>query len=150
MRWAAAKFERIKKFQQKYGWEQRKNQDEEIKGQALAFNAAESSSSSTDAAPAPIPHLPNATAWVVTKARSKGLGCLHVVGRCFRVPGVHYKELTEVTEAVQARAYGKACKQCFPLGFPNITDGHVETISSKKEMGMPEVAVEEEISSSHS
>ena len=84
----------------------------------------------------------------MTKTKTKGLGCLHVVGRCYRVPGVHYRDWNEVSEAVQANAHGKACKQCFPLGFPVITEGHIESVSSKREAGMFDVMLEEELSPS--
>lgn len=148
--WASANHDKHQRFQQKYGWDGLKEKDSEAIGQVQAPEADESSSSSGASKLAPMPHRPNSAAWVVTKPNAKGLGCLRVVGRCYRVPGIHYQDWTDVAESVPAHAYEKACEQCFPLGFLVVTDGHIEVVSSKREEGMPAVLLEEELSSSHS
>ena len=88
--------------------------------------------------------MPKTVAWIVTKTASyRNLGCLHVIGRCYRVPGVHYKAWSEVAEGVDNSLFAKACKHCFPLGYPVIDDAHLETAEASVEMGMVIEAPEE-------
>ena len=85
----------------------------------------------------------------MTKLASKRqAGCLHVIGRCYRIPGIHYKNWVEVAEGVLHIAFLTACKQCFPLGYPVIEDAHLETVEASVDVGMLTEAPEEGQSSS--
>ena len=92
---------------------------------------------------------PKAAAWIVTNiASSKRLGCLHVIGRCYRIPGVHYKAWNEVAEGEDNTAFSTACRQCFPLGYLVFGDAHLETVEASVDKGMVTEAPEEGHSSS--
>ena len=92
---------------------------------------------------------PKTAAWIITKPASKRqVGCLHVIGRCYRMPGLHYKNWVEVVEGVESTAFSSACKQCFPLGYPIIKDAHLETIEAAVDTRMLTEAPEEGDSSS--
>ena len=121
-----------KRLQLKYS---RAEHDADASAEPLVENDIQqaSTASSEEDRIAASPHQPNAAAWVVTQPKSECPGCLHAVGRCYRTPGVHYSDWVEVTESVPPGSYGKACKQCFPLGFPIITYVHLESVASKTE-----------------
>ena len=146
--WAVASTSTKLRFQLKYSWAEREAEAEgPVQAEEDGQQASTSSSDEPQCETAPL--LPNAAAWVVTKPKAKKLGCLHVLGRCYRIPGVHYSDWTEVTESVTSGSYDKACRQCFPLGHPVIKDAHLEAVSSKTEAGIL-MAGEEEHSSSSS
>ena len=90
-----------------------------------------------------------AATWIITKPASKRqLGCLHVIGRCYRIPGLHYKNWVEAAEGVDSTAFASACKQCFPLGYPIIEEAHLETVEAAVDTAMLNEAPEEGDSSS--
>ena len=92
---------------------------------------------------------PQTSAWVVTRPASKRkAGCLHVIGRCYRVLGVHYNNWVEVADGVDQSAFSNACRQCFPMGYPVIEDAHLETVEASVDVGMLNEAPEEGQSSS--
>lgn len=67
--------------------------------------------------------LPDVEALVVaTRADGQvAKGCLHIVGRCHRRPGIHYQRWIVVDPSIAPGQYAKACRQCFPKGLHNIT-----------------------------
>lgn len=88
--WARMTSSKTVKFLLKYGWV---GADEErikpMAGGSPIVSPANSSDSELDGKGLPQPGI---VVWVVTKAsRGKASGCLHVIGRCFRILGVHYK-----------------------------------------------------------
>ena len=145
--WALASTSTKLRFQLKYSWAE-KEAKETIQFEDDAGQQEASTSSSDEKPVDSRPQNPNASAWVVTRSRAKKLGCLHVIGRCYRVPGVHYKDWTEVPESIAPRNYDWACRQCFPLGHPIIEDAHLEQISSKTEEGIADANDDEHSSSS--
>lgn len=119
----------------KYGWTKAdEDRTEPMASGRLVVQPEESSESEAEGkAPSP----PDVAAWVVTKAsRGKARGCLHVIGRCFRVPCIHYKCWTEAGEGSDKSLYTKVCKQCFPLGYPAVQDAHLEQIGAQVEAGI--------------
>ena len=97
-------------------------------------------SSSEDEAPQPEAALPEVASWIVTTGRSwpsTNGGCLHVIGRCFRIPGVGYKFWEEVTVAVPPGCYRKPCRQRFPHGHPAHDGLPAEVVESKLDACMP-------------
>ena len=83
-------------------------------------------------------------------ASKRKAGCLHVIGRCYRIPGIHYKTWVEVAEGADKSAFPTACRQCFPLGYPLIEEAHLETVEASVDAGMLKEAPEEGQSSSES
>ena len=131
----------------KYGWTIRDQQDEAAEEKKARQATSQSSSEAEEADPTI--KTPKTAAWVITQPASKRqLGCLHVIGRCYRIPGLHYKKWLEVSESVESTAFSSACKQCFPLGYPIIKDAHLETIEAAVDSGMINEAPEEGESSS--
>ena len=131
----------------KYGWTDKDKQetapDLEEKNRASSESNSEAEEIGTS-----VKSLKTAT-WIITKPLSKRqLGCLHVLGRCYRTPGFHYKNWMEVAEGVESTAFSSACKQCFPLGYPIIKDAHLETVEAAVDAGMLTEAPEEGESSS--
>lgn len=71
-----------------------------------------------------------------------------MVGRWFRHAGVHYQFWQVVTDAIVPSAYSRACKQCFPRGFP-LHDGlPPERVESVLDLDMPAEAANDDCSSS--
>ena len=108
-------------------------------------------SSSEEDPPQPETAQPEVAAWVVTTGRtgaSTSGGCLHVIGRCFRVPGVHYKCWKEVAATIPPGSYRKSCRQCFPHGHPAHDGRPAEVVDSKLDADMPETIANEDFSSS--
>ena len=62
--------------------------------------------------------VPEIGTWVISDAAYRGTKCLHIVGGCHRVPGVHYKLWTPVADPVCESSFKKVCKVCFPEGYP--------------------------------
>ena len=52
--------------------------------------------------------IPGAGSWVVSKTR--GTHCLHIVGKCHRKPGKHFKRWIEVKVGVKEDQFKKACR----------------------------------------
>ena len=80
--------------------------------------------------------VPETGTWVIPDAAYRGTKCLHIVGSCHRVPGVHYKLWTPVADPVCESLFKKVCKVCFPEGYPwegIIVDDDVE---QEVELGM--------------
>ncbi len=65
--------------------------------------------------------VPNGTAptegFVITTSRKRGLRCLHLLGNCYRQPGIHYHvyEACGTTEP-DADRYDQICRTCWPAG----------------------------------
>jgi len=62
--------------------------------------------------------VPEIGTWVISDAAYRGTKCLHIIGSCHRVPGVHYKLWTPVADPVCESSFKKVCKVCFPEGYP--------------------------------
>ena len=62
------------------------------------------------------PSVPEeAKGYVVSISRRHGRRCLHFVGRCPRIPYLHYKEAEELgMEPPPSHAYNLVCKDCWP------------------------------------
>ena len=144
--WAAGSTTTKLRYQLKYSWAETEAKEPALPDSEEGRQKASISSSEEKSVEAHAP-VPNTTAWVVTRLKSKKPGCLHVIGRCYRVPGVHYKDWVEVAENASSGSFERACRQCFPLGHLVIRDAHLEQISSKTEEGIAK-AGEEELSSS--
>ena len=72
----------------KYGWNPTEKEGEDDEGKKIEAHGESTSEAEEDPAPCP---PPLAAAWVITKpAQNKKGGCLHVIGRCHRIPGVHF------------------------------------------------------------
>jgi hypothetical protein len=99
------------------------------------------------------PPLPTLNSWVVTSSKggNKGAkGCLHVIGRCYRVPGIHYLRWRGVADNATASEFAKACKQCFPFGYPEHDGRPPECIEASLHPDMPKEVADEEFSSEDS
>ena len=95
--------------------------------------------------------LPEVDTWVVT-TRADGQvakGCLHVVGRCHRRPGIHYQRWTVMDASIAPGPYAKWCRQCFPTGLHNVTL-QVEEAEPEVATGMPSEVGFDGLSSSSS
>ena len=72
-----------------------------------------------------------AIGYVVSISRKNARRCLHYVGRCPRVPYVHYKEAEELGPRLPPpHLYSAVCKECWP--------GAVATEVSEVEEVIPE------------
>ena len=87
----------------------------------LPSDGKTSSSSATEAAidsdPAPLLPIKDATphGYVVAIAGSSRRRRLHQVGRCWRVPGLHYRDFEVFWDVLPpAEAYHLICHQCWP------------------------------------
>ena len=97
----------------KYGWAEKDHPPMEEPEAAQKEIASSSSSDKEEVMAARA--QPKAAAWVVTRpAGAKTLGCLHVIGRCHRVPGVHFKDWVEVCEGADKTLFTKACNSASP------------------------------------
>lgn len=85
--------------------------------------------------------------WVVSVTRTH---CLHIIGKCFRVPGKHYIKWAVVEDPVPKDKYRKSCNVCFPKGYPLVNVISDETILGDLAEGMPGVLEEEDETSSYS
>ena len=74
--------------------------------------------------------------------------CLHVVGACHRIPGVHYSKWRQVKDPVPESEYKLACRRCFPKGYPLTKKTSVEEEREQVEDGIPELQEDEMKSSS--
>ncbi len=90
--------------------------------------------------------------WVITNpSRASNGSCLHVIGNCYRLPGFHYTSWNEVVEPVSSSAFKKkACRQCFPRGYPVIENSPAELLQEEVDDCMPSDAARDDISSSES
>ena len=86
--------------------------------------------------------IPADGSWIITASR--GVSTLHVMSNCYRIPGINYKNWTVVAEPVAEGSFRKACKTCFPRGYPVIEDGIEEEVDGEMKNGMPrELALNE-------
>ena len=95
--------------------------------------------------------LPDPEAWVIS-TRADGAaakGCLHIVGRCHRRPGIHCQRWVVVDASIQAAQYAKACRQCFPTGLHTVAL-QVEEAEPELSAGMPNEVGFDGLSSSES
>lgn len=130
----------------KYGW-----RTEGDHGSLKVLEGNSDEEKSVEPAPKTDGKLPNIDTWVVS-TRADGLtekGCLHIVGKCFRQPGVHYQRWVVVDATISSGQYLKACRQCFPAGLHQVSL-QVETAEQDMEEGMPQEARNHELSSSSS
>jgi len=58
---------------------------------------------------------------VVSVSSSGTVKTLHEVGKCFRRPGVHYRQFTFLDENERGE-YHQVCKQCFPKQLEDSDD----------------------------
>ena len=94
---------------------------------------------------------PEIGTWIVTTpARDSNGRCLHVVGSCYRLPGFHSASWLEVASPVPEHLVTKACRQCFPRGYPVITSTPPEILEEELDDCMPIFAARDDISSSSS
>ena len=125
----------------KFGWNSTELVDKDAENKKVE---AELDTASDKEAEAEVVPAPPSSAWVITRAAiNKKNGCLHVIGRCHRIPGLHYKYWCEVAEGAGGIAFSKACKQCFPLGHPEVHDAHLESVEINVDSGMPDEVPEE-------
>ena len=97
---------------------------------------------------APFDAIPDTGSWVISTTR--GTSCLHVVGNCHRIPGLHYHGWSVVDKNFTAGRYRKACKTCFSRGFPLVDPSPFEMVQPEMEDGMPEEFAADEGSESTS
>ena len=79
--------------------------------------------------------VPVGGAWLVSTSR--GTSCLHILGGCHRIPGIHYGSWKVVSKGVGAEQYRKSCKTCFPRGFPLLQESAQVAVEADMEEGMP-------------
>ena len=84
--------------------------------------------------------------WVVTRKYK----CLHIVGNCYREPGVHYIHFEAVKTKVEKDMFRAACGVCFPLGWPLFEPAGPELVEEELAEGMPREAAIEDGESSDS
>ena len=90
-----------------------------------------------------VPVMPGLGSFVISITGSTKHKRLHLVGACYRIPGVHYLDFTVLgTEVPDASEYHVACKQCFKGGVtsqssqaPKSSDSEAESISSSSDSG---------------
>ena len=92
--------------------------------------------------------IPQVGSWIISASR--GVSTLHVIGACYRVPGVNYKSWSVVSNLVEKGAYKKACKSCFPKGYPLIKENPEGNVENEMEVGMPRELADAETSNSDS
>ena len=93
--------------------------------------------------------VPGLGTWIVSTGAARGTFCLHVVGRCYRKPTVHFKYWQVVQDPVPAASYRKVCQKCFPRGYPIVSAHPPEVVEATMDDSMPaEVAGSDESSSS--
>ena len=54
---------------------------------------------------------------VVSMSMRTSVRCLHLVGRCWRQPGVTYFKYEDLGPIADASKYNRVCKHCWPSGF---------------------------------
>ena len=54
---------------------------------------------------------------VVSMSMRTSVRCLHLVGGCWRQPGVGYLKYEDLGPIADASKYNRVCKQCWPSGF---------------------------------
>jgi hypothetical protein len=76
---------------------------------------------------------PEAGRWVVSLAGGGRTQTLHQVGRCWRVPGVHFSRFEWLEEAdleaAETKKYRRVCRDCFPKGV-KLGEGNSSSSSS--------------------
>ena len=103
--------------------------------------------SSEDDQPVEKKSIPGIGTWVVSISRDRT--CLHIIGKCHRVPEVHYYLWKEVKPDVKDDCFKKACKVCFPRGHPVFSSEPLEEIDDELDVDMPpEAAMDDGESSS--
>ena len=55
---------------------------------------------------------------VVSIGKKSGFRCLHLLGACHRVPGLHYADFQVFDTRPGEHEYQDHCKQCWPGGSP--------------------------------
>ena len=80
--------------------------------------------------------VPENGTWLISDAAYRGAKCVHIVGGCHRVPGVHHKLWTLVADPVCTSSFKKVCKICFPEGYPWEGITEVEAGEQEVELGM--------------
>ena len=55
--------------------------------------------------------------YVVSMSVRTRVRCLHLVGGCWRQPGVGYFQYEDLGPIADASKYNRVCKQCWPSGF---------------------------------
>ena len=55
--------------------------------------------------------------YVVSMSMRTSVRCLHLVGGCWRQPGVTYFKYEDLGPIADASKYNRVCKQCWPGGF---------------------------------
>ena len=80
--------------------------------------------------------LPEIGTWIISDAAFRGTKCLHIVGSCYRQPKIHYKMWTTVADPVCPTSFKKACKTCFPEGYPWEDLSMEEVVEPEVEVGM--------------
>ncbi len=85
------------------------------------------SAASTEAAqakPCGPDEWPPSRGFVISLSRKRGLRCLHLIGKCYRQPGVHYRNYEVCgTEEPAAHRYDQICGACWPTGDESVDDG---------------------------
>ena len=84
--------------------------------------------------------IPGPGAWLITKSCRR----LHVLGRCHRLPEVHYLNYVEVKRNVKDEHFDSARSVCFRLGYPLYSPESPEIVEEELAEGMPaETAIED-------
>ncbi len=108
---------------------------------------AGTSSSSTSAAvgnqgdkvsPGPKEGSP-AEGYVVSRSRKRGIRCLHLVGKCYRKPGLHYMDYETLGDNLPStEEYDQICGSCWPDGFSRQDSGSQDDSASSSTESEPE------------
>jgi hypothetical protein len=116
------------------GW----NRAEELMeaGAAVAVKSGDEE----EAEEAGVPAL-SAGVFVVSQTKAGKDLTLHCVGRCWRVPGVHYCRFVEIdrtemeTVHSEQRVFNRVCSDCYPKGLREETQGNASSASSSASSG---------------
>ena len=84
--------------------------------------------------------------WLISTGRNAQ--CLHIVGNCFRTPGIHYLQWIAVADPVPEDFYKKVCSLCFPRGYPFLDASPPEQVEAHMDSGMPADVANGNVSSS--
>ncbi len=73
---------------------------------------------------------PPSRGFVISLSRKRGLRCLHLLGNCYRRPGVHYHNYEDCgTEEPAAHRYDQICGSCWPTGDESAVDVEEDELS---------------------
>ena len=71
--------------------------------------------------------------FVVSMSMRTSVRCLHLVGGCWRQPGVTFFKYEDLGPIADASKYNRVCKQCWPSGFKGTANQAEEEAGKESE-----------------